>query len=282
MKHYTMVFSTFLKQLTQTSAVNTWRLPFNPQAWLYRGQTVACPVCRQWYSMFKPYGTKLELSRQYTLISMGRRDNALCPGCGSKERDRAVALFLQELMPWFNAAGRHVLHIAPERSLSTRVRQLPGIRYLSGDLAPERSPQAAMQQIDIARIAYPDDSFDLIICNHVLEHIPDDSLAMRELFRVLKHDGYAILQVPYASDLTHTLEQVLTKPDERLRQYGQSDHVRLYSLDYIDRLRKSGFQVEAPTMNQYFKPDRVARYGLIAEERLFIGRKWKNHEYHQY
>ncbi len=231
--------------------------------WRYRGQQVICPLCNGQFSTFKPYGTKLELARHHQLISLGYRQQAVCPGCGSQERDRAVALYLAGRMIWLRSQPRPLLHIAPEKALGRYLARLTKPRYVS----------AACQRIDITAIPHADDTFDVIVCNHVLEHIPDDRQALSELYRVLKPAGFAILQVPYARDLAETLESEVSKPVERLRHYGQPDHVRLYGLDYARRVRACGFELEETTMRQRFGYTRVSRSGLIAEEKLFVASK---------
>lgn len=273
MRPWYLFFTAIFKSLSPDSFLSGDRLPVNPAFWLYLGNKVTCPICTGTFRSFKPYGAVLELTQDHALMSLGRRSNAACPSCGSKERDRAVALYLTRYINWFHTQARSVLHIAPEKSLGIFLRRLPYINYLSGDLSPNRSPQVAMKQIDITKIPFSDNSFDVIICNHVLEHVPDDMSAMRELYRVLKPAGLSILQVPYANDLIGTQEQSLSNAKARLRHYGQTDHVRLYGIDYSDRLRTSGFTVEDLTMSNVFGLKTALRYGLIADEKLFICKK---------
>ncbi|MGI9212292.1 MAG: class I SAM-dependent methyltransferase [Methylococcaceae bacterium] len=204
---------------------------------------------------------------------MGYRQHAVCPCCGSKERERAIALFLARRMIWLRKKPRPVLHIAPEMALGQYLSRLTKPYYVSGDKLPSRSPRPAMHQMDITHIPYPDESFDFIICNHVLEHIPDDSKAIRELHRVLTPGGFAIIQIPYARNLKETLEDGYSTPNDRLRHYGQKDHVRLYGMDYSRRLRHCGFDLEDDTMYQRFGHDLVNVSGLIADEKLFVATK---------
>jgi SAM-dependent methyltransferase len=128
--------------------------------------------------------------------------------------------------------------------------------------------------MDVTRIEFPDAQFDLVICNHVLEHVPDDSLAMREICRVLKPDGRAILQVPISQRLTTTLEDPsITDPHDRERVFGQWDHVRVYGPDYTERLCHAGFSVDIVDPVQRWGIDTVLRLRLNPREKLFIGRK---------
>jgi FkbM family methyltransferase len=143
----------------------------------------------------------------------------------------------------------------------------PNIDYLSADIG---SPLAKVQ-MDITDIKYPDDHFDVIICNHVLEHIPDDWKAMAELYRVLKPRGWAILQVPISLSLNQTYEDPLvTSPEERERAFGQNDHVRIYAKDYRDRLERVGFSVEIFSFVKDFGESSIHKYGLSKDENIYV------------
>jgi len=167
-----------------------------------------------------------------------------------------------------------VLHIAPEYGILSRLRK-NAIDYIAVDINPqEYNDIGGVTYCDITAIDYPDERFDLIICSHVLEHIPDDRLAIKELFRVLKPTGTAILQVPISASLQQTIEDpYLTDPRERERRFGQHDHVRIYGADYPTRLREGGFLIET------FDP--IKRWGeavlnelrLNRREKIFLGRK---------
>ena len=129
-----------------------------------------------------------------------------------------------------------------------------------------------MVKMDITEIDYPDKSFNVIICNHVLEHIIDDKKAMNELYRVLKPGGWGILQVPMSLSLTTTYEDFsITDPTQREQVFGQSDHVRIYAIDYLDRLKESGFQVDP---FEWWTDDEFSdsnnRYGLLQDESIFV------------
>jgi SAM-dependent methyltransferase len=168
-----------------------------------------------------------------------------------------------------------VLHVAPEYGILSQLRARDTIDYLGVDLEPPGTGEAAeITRCDITAMGYGNNSFDLIICSHVLEHIPDDRLAMRELFRVLKPGGTAILQVPISASLQQTIEDPdLTDPKERERRFGQYDHVRIYGADYPARLRDSGFLVEVFDPASRWGADAVKILRLNPRERIFLGRK---------
>lgn len=158
------------------------------------------------------------------------------------------------------------MHIAPEPIIETLLKTLPNIDYLSGDLMDSR----AMEKMDITDIQHPDDSFDLILCSHVLEHVPDDRKAMSEFKRVLKPGGFAMLLVPITTYQTDE-DPTVTDPNERLRRFGQDDHVRRYGLDYVDRLRDTGFNVEVIPPVEQFDYEQLLRMGIpVKAPPLFI------------
>ena len=193
----------------------------------YHGSARFCPVCEQSSGSFKSYGVH------------PRRD-AVCPRCGALERHRLLWLFLEKKTNFFNnERSRTMLHVAPEPVLESKFRGAIGAGYLTADLY---NP-LAMVEMDITNIDFPDGSFDVIYCSHVLEHVQNDQSAMREFYRVLKVDGWAILLVPIIADKTFE-DPSITAPKERERVFGQYDHVRNYGPDYIDRLRTAGFSVE--------------------------------------
>jgi ubiquinone/menaquinone biosynthesis C-methylase UbiE len=163
------------------------------------------------------------------------------------------------------------LHVAPEAGLTRILTQHGNIDYLTADITPGR----AMVRMDITEIGYPDNSFDAIICNHVLEHITDDRKAMRELHRVLRSGGWGILQVPISLSLSTTHEDFSVRaPADRERIFGQADHVRLYAIDYLDRLKESGFETVVFDWQQDETFSAVGnRYGLLPREQIFVVRK---------
>jgi SAM-dependent methyltransferase len=212
---------------------------------------VQCPLCEKTARRFRPFGG-----------GPIKRPNAQCPHCGSLERHRLIWLYLTHETDLFGATQtQRMLHVAPEAVLRERLMNEPLIDYLSADL----DPGLADVQMDITAIDFPADAFDVILCSHVFEHVPDDALAMRELCRVLRPTGWAILQVPIL--LPHTDEDpTLTDPEERLRRFAQRDHVRAYGPDYADRLRAAGFDVRPDRYAQRLGAQRARRHGVLAEE----------------
>ena len=152
-----------------------------------------------------------------------------------------------------------VLHFAPEPALQARFRAMPNLDYVSADLC---SPRADVH-FDICLSPYPDDTFDVILCSHVLEHILDDRKAMSELFRVMKPGGWGIIEVPLQPGRRETFEdQSVTTPTERERVFGQRDHVRIYGKDYYDRLRSAGFEVRLESFGSHLGAELIERYRL--------------------
>ncbi len=147
---------------------------------------------------------------------------------------------------------------------------MKNLEYITTDL---NSPIADVKA-DICDLPFSNNEFDFIICNHVLEHIPDDTKAMQELYRILKPGGLAILQVPYNSDLEKTFEDdSITDPKERARIFGQYDHVRVYGMDYFEKLRSIGFKVEAVDYTKKFSDQDIQKFRLALGELIPVCRK---------
>lgn len=211
---------------------------------IYRGRGRWCPVCERSQRRFAPFGIE-------------RRADAMCIHCGALERHRFVWLFLRERTDLFGAAGRRVLHVAPERAFAPRLRRRLGAGYVTGDL---EDPSADVR-LDVTRIDFPDGTFDVVYCSHVLEHVPEDRRAMRELHRVLRAGGTAIIMVPVTVERT-VEDPSVTDPRERLRRFGQDDHVRRYGPDVVDRLAEAGFAVQVVRPAELVSGGDVIRLGL--------------------
>ena len=210
----------------------------------YRGSGRWCPVCAQ-------------PSRQFRRFGFVPREDAKCPQCGALERHRFVWLFFIHRTDLFDGNQKKVLHIAPEPCFEARLKQRLGQGYLTADLLDPH----VMERMDITRIQYPEESFDVIYCSHVLEHVPDDRIAMREFRRVLRKDGWAVLLVPITVEKTFE-DPTITDPTERLRLFGQEDHVRRYGPDYVERLREAGFDVFVTRVLDVFSEEEATRMGL--------------------
>lgn len=229
------------------SVVGRVRAPF------YRGDRVECPCCGGRFRAFVSGGVR-------------RRAAASCPRCGSLERHRVLWVLLERYTDLYSAPHR-MLHIAPEPRLAAHLAAQPNIEYTSADLA---SPHA-MEHFDITEIPYPDATFSAIVCCHVLEHVPDDARAMRELRRVLRPGGWAVLDTPVHHDRAVTDEDPsVTDPEERRRRFGQPDHVRVYGRDFAARLADAGFLVHRFKIAKRLG-DEAERYGLHKSEGVTIG-----------
>jgi len=161
-----------------------------------------------------------------------------------------------------------MLHFAPEAALSHTFRSLTGMTYLSSDLEAD----VADTQVDITQLPFPDSSFDIIYCSHVLEHVPDDRKAMREIRRVLRPSGWAVLQVPIKGRRTYE-DWSITAPEDRQRVFGQSDHVRFYGNDFSERLTQQGFQVMEDSFASKLPLRELVQFGITPQERIYLCRK---------
>ena len=223
----------------------------------FKGNNFTDPIDGKSYRKFLPYGYGKQ------------RENALSPGTLSLERHRQMWLYLQNETDFFTKNYK-VLHIAPEQEFLRKFKKMKNLDYTSADLF---SPIVDVKA-DILDLPFEDESFDVIFCNHVLEHIEDDRKAMSELYRVMKKGGWGILQVPMKNSLEKTYEDfTITDPKERQKNFGQYDHVRWYGMDYFDRLKSVGFNAEANFYSQKFSDADIKKFGLNRNEILPIVRK---------
>ncbi|PQE00643.1 methyltransferase type 11 [Mycobacterium sp. EPG1] len=191
----------------------------------YRGEGRYCPVCKTKSRCFGAYG-------------VDSRADAQCMRCGAVERHRLTWLFFERRTNLLDGHPKDVLHVAPEPQFEKLLKPAIGPSYITADLFDP----SAMVRMDVTNIEYPDNTFDVVYCSHVLEHVDDDLKAMSEFLRVLKPSGWAVLSVPISAAKTFE-DPSVTDPAERLRLFGQEDHVRRYGPDYIDRLKSVGFKV---------------------------------------
>lgn len=223
----------------------------------FKGSNFTDPIDGKSYRKFLPYGYGKQ------------RPNALSPGTLSLERHRQMWLYLQNETNFFTHKLK-VLHIAPEQEFLRKFKKMKNLEYTSADLF---SPIVDVKA-DIVDLPFEDNSFDVIICNHVLEHIVDDRKAMSELYRVMKSGGWGIVQVPMKNSLEKTYEDfTITDPKERQKHFGQYDHVRWYGMDYFDRLKSVGFETEINFYSQKFSEAEIKRFGLNKNEILPVVRK---------
>ena len=230
-----------------------------------------CPFCEARLRTFLPFGFDLPVLAEKRVVGGGYRQNALCPVCGSTDRERFVYLYLLRKTDIFGTDAS-LLHVAPEARLRQILSSRANLKYLAADLHPGRF----MIKMDITDICFPDNSFDAIICNHVLEHVLDDRRAMAELYRVLKQGGWAILQVPISLSLDRTYEDSSVTTDKgREEAFGQHDHVRIYAADYETRLAQARFRVSVFkwTTEPGSFGGRKNRFGLNRDECVFIAHK---------
>lgn len=222
----------------------------------YMGNKVEDPISGKTYRKFLPYGRI-------------PRENALCPGSLSLERHRLMWLYLKEKTNFFTAPQK-LLHIAPEHCFINRFEALKNLEYITADI---ESPLAKVK-MDIHQIPFPDNTFDVCFCNHVMEHVDDDILAMSEIRRVLKPGGWAIIQSPIDYTIADTFEDPsITSPAEREKVFGQNDHVRLYGRDYPQRLVRAGFKVTEDDYVMKLDEEKVFRFGLSRSEYLYYCEK---------
>ncbi len=224
---------------------------------LMYGSKYTDPIDGNTFRAFLPYG--------YNKI----RNNVLSPSTYSLERHRLLWLYLKNETSFFKTKLK-VLHFAPESALMNQFKKLKNLSYDTIDL---NSPIADIKA-DICDLPFLDNSYDFILCNHVLEHIVDDNKAIRELYRVLKKNGIGIFQVPIDYNRDTTFEDFsVTNKKERNKLFGQYDHVRIYGLDFFDRLQKAGFSVERCEYTSKLSKEDIIKFCLPKKEIIPICRK---------
>jgi predicted SAM-dependent methyltransferase len=219
----------------------------------YLGNTYLCPCCGVSFRRFLTFG---EIPRQ----------NAMCPKCGSLERHRLFWLFYKNKTNLFTD-NLKLLHFAPERIFQKYLKRLSNIEYASADLSSVQSEY----KMDITDIKFQENSFDAILCNDVLEHVDDDTKAISELYRVLKKNGgWAIIQVPVDKSRNTTLDdKSITSKKGRKKYYGRYDHVRLYGLDFVEKLESAGFDVKVVNYISQFQRDEIKKYNLNTDRDIY-------------
>lgn len=226
-------------------------------AFSLKGKTYTDPIDGKSFRKFLPYGYE------------NPRENVLSPSTLTLERHRLLWLYLRNETDFFTKPIQ-LLHFAPEQAFYKRFKELNHITYTTTDL---NSPLADVKA-DICDLPFDDNSFDVILCNHVLEHIPDDTKAMQELYRVMKPGGWGIFQIPQDLKREQTFEDnTITDRKERARIFGQYDHVRIYGRDYFDKLRNIGFTVEEVDYANRLPKEDVEKYRLAKGEIIPLVKK---------
>ncbi len=226
-------------------------------AFFLRGNTHTDPIDNQSFKKFLPYGYGTQ------------RDNVLSPSTLSLERHRLLWLYLLNKTEFFTKEIK-LLHFAPEQAFHKRFKKLKNINYTTTDL---NSPLAEIKA-DICNLPFEDNSYEVILCNHVLEHIPDHQKAISELFRVLKPGGWGIVQIPQDLTREKTFEDdTISDPKERAKIFGQYDHLRVYGRDFPNFLKAAGFEVEMIDYTNTFSEEEIERYRLAKGELIPLIKK---------
>ena len=237
----------------------------------FKGKGFVCNFCLAQYEKFVPELPAENISQAIAnnAVIAGYGENVFCPNCMSKNRERLILALLQHILPIEN---KTVLHFSPEKNLYDYIRQRA--RVTTADIMPGfyRQIDPTIVYSDATKLEFADSSYEIIIANHILEHIPEDRKAMKELHRVLKPGGVAILQVPYSEKLETTIEEpFINDPKRQELLFGQKDHVRIYALnDYVDRLQHAGFRVKILGKDN-LKAFRI--HAIQENEKLVLGYK---------
>jgi SAM-dependent methyltransferase len=242
------------------------RIPF--------GAKRRCCICERSVQWFLPYRGGLAgvppLIRQLGVVGSDV-ENFECPACGCHDRERHLLMYLRSTDLLRLMVGAKILHIAPEQHLQRFIRDTAPAEYVLGDLSPTRT---GVQRIDLQAVPYPANYFDFVLANHVLEHVHDDMQALREIFRILRPGGYAVLQTPYSSVLTHVFEDPGIETETAcLHAYGQQDHCRLYGRDIVERFETAGFRPLVANHSELLSEIDSVQLGVNPDEPFFLFKK---------
>lgn len=227
-----------------------------------------CNLCSQNLPLMLKFGHESPVFSSKKIIGGGVRNLAVCPFCGSLDRNRWVEYVLENETKIY-AKKSDILHFAPEAAIEARMRTLHQERYITADIEVGRADRV----IDITGIDFPDDSFDYIICNHILEHIKDEAKAFYELQRCLREDGEIIFSVPVCWEEKTIEDDTVNTDEKRLLVYGQKDHVRLYGNDLGERLEKYGFETKLCRVDEKLSKEQIERMCLIPEDAVWVLKK---------
>lgn len=230
-----------------------------------------CVLCEHYVDTFLPYRSGCQgsppLMRALDVIGSSL-DQFECPWCSAHDRERHLLMYMRTSDFFDNMQSMSVLHFAPERRLSKFIYSKNPVRYIKCDLYPTESD---IECIDILATPFTDKSFDLIIANHILEHVVDDIKALQEIWRILKVGGRAILQTPYSPKLHHTWSDPGIDTDNaRLQAYGQEDHIRLFGRDIFKRFTSVGLESCVSTHDQLLSQYDPKKYGVNGKEPFFL------------
>jgi SAM-dependent methyltransferase len=221
----------------------------------YKGNSVFCPCCKSSFREFVPFGNS-------------KRKNARCPKCESLERDRLLWMYFENKTNLYKAPLK-VLHIAPEIVFFNHFKNQKNIDYFPGDIYPHLYPKGT-KYFNLLEPNLDDNSYDVIICNHVFQYIEDDTKAIQNLYKLMKPGGWGIMQVPINTARTTTYEDnTITDPIEREKAFGLKEHVRYYSYDYADKLRVSRFNVLVDDYTKAFTDAEIYKFGFWKSDAIY-------------
>lgn len=221
----------------------------------FAGNNVICPCCNSSFREFAPFGDD-------------RRKNAWCPECEGLERHRLLWIYFEKKTNIYSRPLK-VLHIAPETIFFKRFSKQANIDYYPVDIFPNLYPKGT-KYFDLLKPSFSDNSFDVIICNHVFQYIEDDKKAMENIYNLMKPGGWGIMQVPIDTSRKLTFEDSsITDPLEREKIFGLKEHVRYYSYDYADKLRNVGFKVQVDDFTTQFSDQDIYKYGFWKGDAIY-------------
>jgi len=237
------------------------------------GNRKKCNVCGNSFNTFIPYSYgKISYLLSNMKIIGSDADNFSCPICCAHDRTRHIFLYFSKLNLWNKFKHQSILHCSPEKHIYDKIKELKYEKYVIGDIDPDRyNFLKEIVKIDLTNIAFSNESFDIVIANHVLEHIPEYKIAIKEIYRVLKKDGFAILQTPYSNLLKKTFfDESINTNELRLNFYGEEDHYQIFGEDFFNVFSKIGFTIDRKFHANLISEKETYIHGVNPKEDLFL------------
>ena len=237
---------------------------------IHRGDRYHCIYCNQTSNSFRSAGSHSKRIQKLDAVGTARRKNAICPSCGSSDRSRLLRLYLNKELTKSIPAKR-LLHIAPDDILARWLSQQPSIEFTCGSLYPEDFAEFNAIALDVTQINFPNNYFDIVLCNHVLQQVPDHLVAMQEISRILKPGGWGIIQAPIAHALDTTDEDLsITDTREKRHRFGSTLYCRIYGKDYPQILQDNGsWKVTEIRPADFLSEDEITKNALTPNEILY-------------
>ncbi len=235
-----------------------------------KGNKYYCLYCSNSSNRFRAAGSHSKRIQKLNAVGTARRKNAACPSCNSSDRSRLLRLYFAQQLAKLTSTKK-LLHIAPDDILARWLSKQPHIDFTCGSLYPEDFTEFNAIRLDVTKIKFPDNYFDIVLCNHVLQQVPDHLTGMQEISRILKPGGWGVIQAPIAHALTTTDEDLsIEDPHEKRRRFGSTLYCRIYGKDYPKILQENGnWEIQEIKPSDFLTPEEITKNAINKNEILY-------------